>query len=35
VADDGRNVSATVQEFIERLTGRALGAQLELPLREF
>jgi len=33
--DEGREVSAAVQEFIERFTGRALGVQLALPLREF
>ncbi|MGX9944901.1 hypothetical protein ACTG4Q_20785 [Bradyrhizobium denitrificans] len=35
VADEGREVSAAVQEFIERFTGRSLGVQLSLPLREF
>jgi hypothetical protein len=35
VADERREVSAAVQEFIERFTGRALGVQLSLPLREF
>jgi len=32
---EGRQVSAAVQEFIERFTGRALGVQMLLPLREF
>ncbi|MGV7218249.1 hypothetical protein [Bradyrhizobium sp. UFLA05-112] len=35
VADEGREVSVAVQEFIERFTGRALGVQLSLPLRAF
>lgn len=32
---EGFEVTETVREFIERFTGRALGVQLLLPLREF
>ncbi len=32
---EGREVSAAVQEFIERFTGRPLGVQMLLPLRKF
>lgn len=32
---EGFEVTETVREFIERFTGRALGVQLLLPLRQF
>jgi hypothetical protein len=33
--DEGREVSAAVQEFIESHIGRSIGVQLALPLRVF
>jgi hypothetical protein len=32
---DGHEVTEPVREFIERFTGRPIGVQLMLPLREF
>ena len=32
---EGREVTEAVREFIERFTGRPIGVQLLLPLREF
>jgi hypothetical protein len=32
---DGLEVTEPVREFIERFTGRPIGVQLMLPLREF
>ena len=33
VADEGREISETLQWFIESHSGRAIGVQLALPLR--
>ena len=32
---EGHEVTESVREFIERFTGRPIGVQLMLPLREF